>query len=284
MSLKGFDFYSALLGLLNQIPEGEKASLRDLALSLGDVKAISAIRMALDKEEFSGFKEKILETRKSKGLFRGFVTVYPLKRLSMLQKEMSTRVQQIDCYRSTEFIAGVDVSYEGVYAYAAAVTMNRRFEIVDEAVSKTSVCFPYIPSYLAFREAEPIGLAVKALRNFDILIVNGHGVAHPRGFGLACHIGVELDKPTIGVAKSLLIGKTKKVSGDRLVIENEGKVIGSVINRERFKPLYVSVGNKVSLESASCIVENMLLNGYFPEPLRVSHILATTLKRRDKRN
>ncbi|MBS7619682.1 endonuclease V [Candidatus Bathyarchaeota archaeon] len=283
MNFKGFDFYNALRDILNQIPEGEKASIRDLALSLGDIKAVPTIRTALDKEEFSGFKEKILETRKARGLFRGFVTDYPLKKLAMLQKEMATRVQQIDLYRSTEFIAGVDVSYEGEFAYAAAVVLNSQLEIVDQAVSKTRVNFPYIPAYLAFREAEPIKSVVRLLQHFDILIINGHGVAHPGGFGLACHVGVELDKPTIGVAKSLLTGKAKTVSGDKSVIEHAGKVIGSVISRPGFKPLYVSVGNKISLESALSIVKNTLLDAYLPEPLRIPHLLATSLKRRDKR-
>lgn len=274
--INGFDFYDALLRILSQIPEKSKSTLRDIALSLGDVKAIPAIREALEKEEYRVFKGKIVEAGESKELFKGFKTDYPLKKLAALQEDMSRRVCETDCFESSELIAGVDVSYRGDFAYAASVVLDSRFEVLDKAVLETRVHFPYIPGYLAFREAEPIKAVLKPLQDFDILIVNGHGVAHPRSFGLASHVGIELDKPTIGVAKRLLIGR--RVSDNESAIEYRRRVIAASINRQGFKPIYVSVGNKISLESALRIVKGALLTG-LPEPLRISHHLAISLKR-----
>ncbi|MFB0557811.1 MAG: endonuclease V, partial [Candidatus Bathyarchaeia archaeon] len=114
---------------------------------------------------------------------------------------------------------------------------------------------------------------------FDVLLINGHGIAHPRGCGLATCVGLELDVPTIGVAKRALVGKIGEQKGAWALLLYEGRVIGAEIKREGHSPIYASVGHMISLESSVETVLTTLSNDLLPEPLAQAHIEAIRIKK-----
>jgi deoxyribonuclease V len=117
------------------------------------------------------------------------------------------------------------------------------------------------------RESGPILSTLKLLKeNFDVLLIDGNGRLHPRKFGLACYVGIVLDKPTIGIAKSLLCGK---IIGNLVKLDDE--ILAYVIEKKKGKKIFVSIGNKISLETAAKLTESMIIEGeWLPEPLRVA--------------
>ena len=172
-------------------------------------------------------------------------------------------------------VCGVDVSYRKGIAHGAAVILNKNSkEIVESVNSATKITAPYIPGYFLLRETKPILKTLKRLtKRFDVLLIDGNGQLHPRMCGLACYIGLLLDKPTIGVAKSLLCGK---VCSDKR-IRMDGKIIGYEIKRKD-KKLYVSIGNKISLMRAVKIVEDLTIENNYPEPLRLADLFSKRKK------
>ncbi len=185
-----------------------------------------------------------------------------------LQEELAKKVISKDILPSKfNTICGVDVSYKGNKAYCSAVVLSRKsLEISESKNSSFAISSPYIPGFFMLREAKPILLTLKKLReNFDILLIDGHGVLHPRKCGLACYVGLKLDKPVIGVAKNLLCGKIRPDSK----IELDGKVLGYQIKNK--KTIYVSIGHKISLRTAKKIVNELILDkNWYPEPLRIA--------------
>ncbi len=179
------------------------------------------------------------------------------------------------------YVGGVDVSYRKGYAVAAAVTMDyKTLKVFEVKKVKVKDRFPYIPTLLSFREAPPVFKVVRML-NYppDVLIVEGHGVSHPYGCGLASHIGVVLKMPTIGVAKNLLCGKLGEYKGNKAPIFFNGKIVGmAVITKPKTKPVYVSVGNMITLDKAVKIVEKCIKNSKIPEPIRIAHLLTKSVK------
>lgn len=198
-----------------------------------------------------------------------------------LQKEIAEKVVVRDEleFGSVRRVCGVDVAYDGDIAYCSAVVMELEEEkakgggltaIVDSADLQTHAKFPYIPGLLMLREAEPVISTLALLKKgYDLLMVDGHGRLHPRKCGLACYLGVTLDKPTIGVAKSRLCGTVRP----DCYVEMKGEVLGYLINDKT----YVSVGHKVSLETAIAIVKKLGI-----EPLRLADINSKAQKRRGK--
>lgn len=174
-----------------------------------------------------------------------------------------------------EAVAGLDVAYRGDVAYgAAAVVKLPTLEVVDVACSVNKAVVPYVPTYLAFRELTPMLRAYFKLRvKPDVILVDGHGVAHPRRFGIASHIGVVLKKPTIGVAKSRLYGVEE---GGRVLDPSTGEVLAQVVKCGGKK--YVSVGSYVTLEDAVRIVEALCKKGDV-YPLRVAHEITQKIKK-----
>jgi len=166
-------------------------------------------------------------------------------------------------------VCGVDVSYKDNIAYGAAVILDRnKKEVIEVTKSTLKVTSPYIPGLFVLREARPILKTLdKLTKDFDLLLIDGNGQLHPRRCGLACYIGLVLDKPVIGVAKNLLCGKVKR---DKTV-EYEGKIIGYEINHKG-KKIYVSVGHKVSLKKSVSIVKGLLGKNWLPEPLRLADV------------
>jgi deoxyribonuclease V len=164
-------------------------------------------------------------------------------------------------------VCGVDVSYKDNTAYGAAVIFDtNKQEVIEVAKSTLRVTSPYIPGFFVLREAKPILKTLdKLTTDFDLLLVDGNGQLHPRRCGLACFIGLALDKPVIGVAKKILCGKVKK----NKTVEYEGKIIGYEINHKGRK-IYVSVGHKISLKKSVRIVKELFGKSWQPEPLRLA--------------
>ncbi len=189
-----------------------------------------------------------------------------------LQKQVAKKVVAKDDFGEINRVCGVDVAYSsGDTAYCSAVVMSKDLQLLESADVETMAAHPYVPGLLMLREAEPIFHVLKKLKsNYDLLLVDGHGLLHPRRCGLACYVGVTLDKPIIGVAKSRLCG-TVRPDG---FVELGGEILGCVIGKKK-KLLYVSVGHRVSLETAVAIVKEL-----GTEPLRLADINSKAQKRR----
>lgn len=180
----------------------------------------------------------------------------------MSQKVIISRLAQ-----RPNIVIGLDVSYKrnSDIGYAAAVAIDTRdLRVIEYSVVSDKVSFPYIPGYLAFREAP---LMLKALlriksRREAVLMINGHGIAHPRGLGIASHIGVVMNLPSIGVAKSLLVGEIVRIGG-REVIVYGNKIVGIVLSSEKSKTkYYATIGHRVSLEDVEYYMNRFFNNRY----------------------
>jgi deoxyribonuclease V len=193
--------------------------------------------------------------------------------LANIQNDLSKKIIEEDSFKNVENIAGVDVSFSrDNFAIAAAVVINfETLNVLEGKTLKVELPFPYIGGFLGFREADAIISVLKKLENnFDVLMVNGHGIMHPRGFGLASHVGLLIDMPTIGVAKKL-IGRNYKIYDDESIkiIKFKYKSIGTC-NKHKC----ISIGHKISLKTAIDIVGKTSVFK-MPEPIRHAHILAT---------
>jgi deoxyribonuclease V len=190
-----------------------------------------------------------------------------LEKIKQLQEKLALKVITKNVLPSKIInVCGVDVSYKDNTAYGAAVILDKNKQVIEVAKSSLKVTSPYIPGFFVLREARPILKTIgKLTTDFDLILVDGNGQLHPRRFGLACYIGLALDKPTIGVAKKLLCGKVKK----NKTVEYEGKIIGYEINHKG-KKIYVSVGHKISLKKSVKIVNELCDKGWQPEPLRLA--------------
>jgi deoxyribonuclease V len=155
--------------------------------------------------------------------------------------------------------------------------------LIEKKVVESQAEIPYIPTYLAFREIPIIKGLMKKIKNKPtVLLVDGNGVLHPYGMGIASHLGVELDIPTIGVAKSLLCGTIKQAVesyGDVSEVEFEGKLIGyAYISSKRSKrPIYISPGHRISFKTALEVVKDYCIYK-IPQPIRSAHIEANLIK------
>jgi deoxyribonuclease V len=182
-----------------------------------------------------------------------------------LQKEVAEKVVAHDDFdKEIELVCGVDVSYRHGVAYCSAVVTDFEFNIIEQASTKSAVTQPYIPGLFMLREAGPLLRTLERIKRYDLLLVDGHGQLHPRKCGLACFVGVTLNRPAIGVAKSRLCGS---VNGSD--IELDGQVTGRLVNG-----LYVSVGHRTSLETAADIVKRLAAKNRMPEPLRLADAMS----------
>lgn len=178
-------------------------------------------------------------------------------------------------------IGGVDVSIKDEFARAAIVVLPYPDLTPFEAVvAEAPLVFPYIPGLLAFREGPAVLAAWNMLQNKpDLLMFDGQGIAHPRGIGIASQMGLWLERPTVGVAKSRLYGRHQEVSperGDRAdLLDNRGNIIGAVLRtREKTNPLYISPGHLIDVEHATKFVMACLTSYRLPEPTRWAHKVA----------
>ncbi len=191
-----------------------------------------------------------------------------------LQNEFSKKVITYDYLNNNNNIrnvCGIDVSYKDLNAFCSAVIINKNtLEIIEIVNEKSTISYPYIPGLVMFREGEPLLKIVRLLKNlFEVLLIDGHGILHPRKCGLASYVGIMIDKPTIGVAKNLLCGSILESS----YVEYNKTILGYTIKKNNRKDIYVSVGHKISLETSIDIVKKLTKKSEFiPEPLRIADI------------
>jgi len=219
-------------------------------------------------------------------------TVHALQNLSFsiekarnLQIALSKRIICRDCFETPiKHVAGVDVAYADKRSIGSvAVLEYDSMKTVELETAEITTRFPYMPTLLSFREVPPAASAIKKLRiKPDVFLVDGQGIAHPYRLGFASHLGLVLNIATVGVAKSLLCGKIADSEyGVWKPIIYEGKIVGgAVFTRLNAKPVYVSVGHKVSLETAIKIVLECSRKHRVPEPVREAHIAAENVKRK----
>jgi len=204
-----------------------------------------------------------------------------------LQLELATKVRLEDDSPPLRHIAGVDVGFEdgGAVTRAAAVLLDAKTLLpLKEIVARRPTCMPYIPGLLSFRELPTVLQALQELAEVpDLIFVDGHGIAHPRGLGIAAHLGVVTGLPTIGVAKSILVGTHGELGpsrGERVPLRYRDKVIACVLrSKDKIRPLIVSPGHRVSMESAPELVLSFCTKYRLPEPTRLADRLAS---RRDR--
>jgi deoxyribonuclease V len=200
-----------------------------------------------------------------------------------IQEQLRERVLLEDDLGPVSFVAGVDVGFEQEYTItraAIAVLAFPSLELVTHAIARRPTTFPYIPGLLSFRETPAVMDALQQLETRpDLLLCDGQGVAHPRRFGIACHIGVLSGLPTIGVAKSRLIGQHQEPPDERGAwqpLHDHGDIIGAVLRtRAGTKPLYISPGHRVSLDTAIDYVMRCAPRYRLPETTRHAHRLAS---------
>ncbi len=282
------DLYSEFYNLVKQIPEGMVTTYGDLAIALGDPISARAVGKMLSENPSpieipchrvvkgdgtiggfthpEGIKKKI-ELLESEGIkiknnrvenfekirFRDFKSDYPLKRILKYEKNVKNYL----IFETKDFdgIVSFDVSYAGRKAFYSLFKFDKSLRIDDFKNGVMETNFPYIPTYFSYREGN---IFLKVYKGNDLIILDGNGTIHPRGFGLACYVGLNAKTPAIGIAKSLLLGK--------IVEENvyvEGKIAGFIINKK-----IVSPGNFVSLEDTKKIVEEILKKG---DPIKFAH-------------
>lgn len=200
-----------------------------------------------------------------------------------VQQALRGRVVMEDRLGSVRRVAGIDVGFEegGKLTRAAVAVLSfPALELIDQAIARRRTSFPYVPGLLSFRELPAVLTALEALAELpDLLLYDGQGYAHPRRFGIAAHVGVVTDIPTIGVAKSRLIGEhaplpSKRGAWQPLIDRDE--VIGAVLRtRTGVQPVYVSVGHRISLETAIDYTLRCTPRYRLPETTRWAHRLAS---------
>ncbi len=187
---------------------------------------------------------------------------------------MAKKVIKVDQFEEEELISGIDVAYDEDFSYSVCTVLTKEGKLIETAKACLITRFPYVSGYFALREAPAVKAVIKKTSGFDIAMVNGHGIAHPRGFGLASQVGVELDIPTIGVAKRLLMGKPDYTCSKELeyipIIYND-QTVGAQLRNIEGGNLFVSVGHRISLESCIRFTRDMMGNGSLPEPLLMAH-------------
>jgi len=199
------------------------------------------------------------------------------------QLRLRKHVEREDRLPPVRTVAGLDCGFEAdgtITRAAVAVLSYPELELVEQAIVRRPTSFPYVPGFLSFREAPAVLDALAQLRTVpDLLLCDGQGLAHPRRFGLACHIGVLADLPSIGAAKSLLTGHHGRLGPERgatAELLDRGEVVGVALRtRTGTQPLYVSLGHRISLTSAVEWVLRCTPRYRLPETTRQAHRLAS---------
>ncbi|UCE38057.1 MAG: endonuclease V [Thermoplasmata archaeon] len=302
-------FYS----LVKQIPKGKVSTYGALARALGDIRASRAVGRMLNQNPYApivpchrvvmsdgslggfgtGIEKKIKLLKKEgvkvsgndildfeKALFTDFMSDFPLKKMRNEQKRLRKSVRLEDGFDDIETVGGVDVAYSHKGFGGLVVYDYKSFDINKRVSVKDEIDMPYIPTYLAFRELPLIEKLLKKYKQGpSVLLIDGNGVLHPYGMGIASHVGVKLDIPTIGVAKKLLCGEQKDdkiLPGEYSEVEYEGNLVGYAYRSSprTKKPIYISPGHMVSFETSLEVIKNFC-KYKLPEPIRSAHKLAT---------
>lgn len=210
----------------------------------------------------------------------------PCKEAVEVQRRLRGQIRQLPLTKPVKTIAGADVSYQkqGEEVYAAVLVFSfPDLVLTGQALATDTVKFPYVPGLLSFREAPALTKVFRKIRRKpDVIIFDGQGIAHPRGMGLASHMGLILDCPSIGCAKTSLVGtypSLPETRGSAVFLTNQGRVVGGVVRtRERVKPVFVSPGHAVTLEESIRLVLSCCRGYKLPEPTRQAHIAVNRLR------
>jgi deoxyribonuclease V len=209
-----------------------------------------------------------------------------LKEAKKIQEILRKKVRIISFRKRLEYIAGVDAAFLNKKIIGVACLYRYPdMHLIEEAYAVTEMLFPYIPGFLSFREGPAIINALQDLRKKpDIILFDGQGIAHPKRLGIASHIGVLLNLPTIGCAKSRLIGtykepNLKKGTYSSLLYEEE--IVGVVVRtKDNVKPLFVSPGHRIDIQDSMEIVLACSQRYRIPEPLRMADVISKKMKRK----
>ncbi|MEW6730727.1 MAG: deoxyribonuclease V [Acidobacteriota bacterium] len=204
-----------------------------------------------------------------------------------LQQQLRRQVQEEKLTQEVRLVAGADISFEKYsnIVYAAFVVLDiNTVTVVAHASVVTEAQFPYIPGLLSFREAPPLLAAWEKLTvEPDVVMFDGQGIAHPRRLGVASHMGLFLDKPSIGCAKTILVGRYKDLAeeaGSTAALIDRGEKIGVALRTKRkVNPVYISVGHRIELEDAIALTMRTVKGYRIPEPTRQAHLLVNQLRR-----
>jgi deoxyribonuclease V len=302
--------------LVRQIPPGKISTYGAVAKALGDIRASRAVGRMMNQNpdaetmpcykiihsdgKLGGFglgtDDKIRRLQQDNihvkdGKIQGFTnvffddfqTTYPLYNFQQEQTTLSHQLKTEDDFHNIETIGGIDVAYpqnEFEPACAAYILMNYHTkEILEQTTITAPTTFPYIPGYLTYRELPLIqAVAHQWIHPPDVLMIDGNGILHPRGCGLASHAGLTLDLPTIGVAKNLLLGT---LQNNRIMVNGIPLGITLRSSPHAKKPLYLSPGHRISLETCKTVVQHCCHTKH-PEPLKQAHHLATGTLRQQR--
>jgi deoxyribonuclease V len=309
------DLWKETYDLVAQVPEGKVTTYGDVARALGDVVASRFVGLAMSRNDdivrvpcrrvvqsdgslggYTGggpskkarlLREEGIQISKGKVvdlervLFKDFRTRHPLRALRARQRALRKRLSLVDEVDDIRRVAGVDIAYVGERGLAAMAILDYRTgRLLERKVIEGAAGFPYVPTYLAFREIPLVIPLVDELGDHTVVLYDGNGILHPEQFGIASHFGVLLDMPTIGVAKKLLCGKVG--GGPRNLVRPVTvgrRVLGHALCRTSgSKPVYVSAGHGVS-PSRALEVSRSLLFHRVPEPTRLAHIEAEAARR-----
>jgi deoxyribonuclease V len=293
--------------LVRQIPQGKISTYGAVARALGNIKASRAVGRMMNQNPDAddmpcykivhsdgrlggfglGIDDKIRRLKEDNifvkdgkivdfenVLFDDFKTDYPLEKLRQEQIDLSKKVKTEDDFNKIETIAGIDVAYpknEFDNACGACVIIDYKTgKAIEEKTILAKIDFPYVSTYLFYREFPIVKKLVEKLdSNPSVIMFDGNGILHPYGSGLASHAGLLLDRPSIGVAKSLLYGKVEE---NTVKINNEKRGYALITKRAK-KPIYISPGYRVSLKTCVSVVRH-LCRYKIPEPLRLAHTLS----------
>lgn len=319
------DLYKLVYNLTAQVPEGMVTTYGAIATALGDIKAARAIgaiehentrpilipchRVVYADGGLSGFgapggaetKKKLLNIEGikirngkivdfEKKLYTDFdaPAVRPLEKLRELQDRLKKKIELRNGFDSIDSVCGIDVAYKERTAFGAAVVIEHGSrEVIQKVTVKTKVSFPYIPTYLAFREL-PVILKLMDRLDYEptVLMMDGNGILHPRGFGVASHIGVVLDMPVLGAAKKKLCGDFDKTclehEGDSTPVKLDGRTVGHALksSARSSRPLFISPGHRIATKSALVIAKHYT-GSRMLTPVKEAHILANDTRRKN---
>jgi deoxyribonuclease V len=206
------------------------------------------------------------------------------KEAIQLQRELKKKISPKKSFSKIKKVAGADVSYYKNKMIAGVIVFEfPNLKAIEKQSFISPVNFPYIPGLLTFREGPSILAAFKKIKNEpDIILFDGQGIAHPRRMGIATHLGLFLDKPTIGCAKSRLSGKYTSVGeekGDYALLKEGEEVLGAVLRtRRRVKPVFISPGHKIDLSNSIEIVLKCIVKYRLPVPVREAHLFVNQIR------
>lgn len=209
------------------------------------------------------------------------------KEAVQLQHQLGNKINLRCSFQEITLVAGADISYSkrDPHIYAAVVVIDiQTMQVIEVQQVKGKAAFPYIPGLLAFRELPVLCEVFEKIESkIDAVLCDGQGIAHPRKFGLACHLGLLLDIPTVGCAKTKLVGEFKPMSKKQwasspLIYKDEirGEVVRS---RANVKPLFISPGHKMDIESSIALVKKCTTRYRIPEPTRLAHLYVNRMRR-----